>query len=306
MKTLTVATRSGPLAIAQTEIVIAALKKVHSDVRIEIKTVTTKGDRDRHTALWNLKGTGFFTSQIEDTLLKGKADFAVHSFKDLPTEKRGGLIIAAVCDRQFAEDCLVSASPVDSIGKLPEKAKVGTSSLRRIAQLKRLRPDLEVVPIRGNIKTRLKKLDAGDFDAIILACAGLERLGLGKRISFVFDPTEFIPAAAQGALAVQTRADDTETIEIVSAINDAKARTITFVERNVLSQMQCGCHTPVGIFAQTTEADIRIHAFISDLEGKNFIKRGICGQATDTETLSKNLAKDILTSGGSKILASLG
>ncbi len=305
MKTLTVATRSGLLALAQTQIVIAALKKVHPGMRIEIKTVTTKGDRDRHTALWNLKGTGFFTSQLEDTLLAGKADFAVHSFKDLPTEMRDGLIIAAVCDRQFSEDCLVGVSPVDSIDELPKKVKVGTSSLRRISQLKHLRPDIEVVPVRGNVKTRLKKLDAGDFDAIILARAGLERLNLDKRISLVFDPVEFIPAPAQGALAVQTRAADTETNEIVSAIDDANARKLTFAERKVLSQMQCGCHAPLGVFAQITGTDIRIHAFISDLEGKNFVKRQISGPGIESNTLSEKLAKDLLASGGRDILSEL-
>lgn len=144
MKVLTVATRGGALAMAQTEIVIAALKESHPDIQVKIKTVTTKGDRDRRTALWNLKDTGFFTSRLEDALLAGEADFAVHSFKDLPTRQREGLITAAVCDRQFAEDCLLSASPVDSIEKLPTKAKIGTSSLRRAAQLKRLRQDIEL------------------------------------------------------------------------------------------------------------------------------------------------------------------
>lgn len=306
MKTLTVATRSGPLALAQTQIVIEALKKAHSDIAIEIKTVVTKGDSDRKTALWNLEGTGFFTSKLEDALLAGEAEFAVHSFKDLPTEIREGLKIAAVCNREFAEDCLVGAAGINSIDKLPAAAKVGTSSLRRIAQLKHLRPDLEAVPVRGNVKTRLEKLDAGKFDAIILACAGLERLGLAEKISLIFDPTEFIPAAAQGALAVQTRADDSQTNEIVSAIDNSDARTTTFAERKVLSVMQCGCHAPVGVFAQITGDNIRIHAFVSDLEGKNLIKRQIAGPITSADSLAGQLAKDLLTSGGSKILESLG
>lgn len=306
MKTLTVATRSGPLALAQTEIVIAAIKKVRPEIEIEIQTITTKGDRDRNTALWDLKGTGFFTSQLEDALLAGKADFAVHSFKDLPTEIRDELKIAAVCDRKFAEDSLVSASKIDSFEQLPEKAKIGTSSLRRIAQLKHLRLDFEVVPLRGNVKTRLKKLDAGEFDAIILARAGLERLDLAERISLIFNPAEFIPSAAQGALAIQTRADDIETNEIISAIGESNARITTFAERKVLSILQCGCHAPVGVFAQITGADIRIHAFISDLNGKDYIKRKISGPVPDADSLAEKLAKDLLTSGGSHILESLG
>jgi len=305
MKVLTAATRGGALAIAQTQIVIAALKKFHPDIQIKIKTVTTKGDRDRRTALWNLKDTGFFTSRIEDALLAGQADFAVHSFKDLPTRQREGLTIAAVCDRQFAEDCLVSASRVELIEQLPVGARIGTSGLRRAAQIRRLRPDFEPTPIRGNVQTRLRKLETGDFDAIILARAGLERLGLGGKISLVFDPAEFIPAPAQGALAVQTRADDAVTNKLIAVINDEKARTTTFAERKILTTMQCGCHAPVGAFAKIAAGRIQIRAFISDLQGKNFITRQTTGPAGKAENLAAKLATELLTIGGKKILTSL-
>ena len=305
MKVLTAATRGGALAIAQTQIVIAALKKFHPDIQIKIKTVTTKGDRDRRTALWNLKDTGFFTSRIEDALLAGQADFAVHSFKDLPTRQREGLTIAAVCDRQFAEDCLVSASRVELIEQLPAGARIGTSGLRRAAQIRRLRPDFEPTPIRGNVQTRLRKLETGDFDAIILARAGLERLGLGGKISLVFDPAEFIPAPAQGALAVQTRADDAVTNKLIAVINDEKARTTTFAERKILTTMQCGCHAPVGAFAKIAAGRIQIRAFISDLQGKNFITRQTTGPAGKAENLAAKLATELLTIGGKKILTSL-
>lgn len=253
MKTLTVATRGGKLAIAQTEIVIGALKKIYPDLQIEIRKVTTAGDRDRRTALWNLKETGFFTSQLEDTLLASQADFAVHSLKDLPTKLRDGLTIAAVCDRQFVEDCLISANPIASIEELPHAAKIGTSSLRRAAQLRCLRADLQPMAIRGNVTTRLKKLQEGEFDAIILARAGVERLGLSNKISFCFDPRKFIPAPAQGALAVQTRGDDVSTTELISAIDEKVARTAAFAERQVLATLQCGCHAPVGAFAEIVE-----------------------------------------------------
>ncbi len=308
-KLLTVATRGGRLAIAQTEIVISALKKIYPALQIETKKITTRGDRDRRTALWNLKDSGFFTSQVEDALLAGKADFAVHSFKDLPTRQREGLTIAAVCERQFAEDCLIAAAPAGnkqgSIEQLPQFAKIGTSSLRRAAQLRRLRADLRPTPVRGNVQTRIKLLDTGEIDAVILARAGIERLGLGQKVSFCFDPEQFIPAPAQGALAVQTRSDDTATTKLVAALNDRKASTVTFAERQVLTTMQCGCHAPVGAFAEIDGDDIEITAFISDLQGKNFIRHQIKGPVAQAGKLAEQLANQLLNAGGKKILASL-
>ncbi len=304
-KLLTVATRGGRLAIAQTEIVISALKKIHPDIRIETKKITTSGDRDRRTVLWNLRDTGFFTSQVEDALLTSDADFAVHSFKDLPTRPREGLTIAAVCERQFAEDCLIATDSADSIEQLRQSAKIGTSSLRRAAQLKHLREDLEPTSIRGNVLTRVRRLEEGKFDAIILARAGIERLGLAKKISFCFDPEQFIPAPAQGALAVQTRSDDTTTTNLVAALNDKKASMITFAERQVLTTMQCGCHAPVGAFARIDGDDMEITAFISDLQGQNFIRRRIKGPAAQAGKLAKKLASQLLHAGGTEILDDL-
>ncbi len=321
MKVLTVATRGGQLAIVQTKIVTAALRRLCPDIKIEIKTVATRGDRDRRTALWDLKDSGFFTSQVEDALLAGEADFAVHSFKDLPTRLREGLTIAAVCDRQFAEDCLAACEPVSSIKQLPDSARIGTSSLRRAVQLKQLRKDLQPMPIRGNVQTRLRKVDKGEsfgsvqarpeqgrgdrFDAVILARAGLERLGLGDKISFCFDPRQFIPAPAQGALAVQTRSDDAETRKLIAAIDNAKARIITFAERQILVTMQCGCHAPVGAFANIVGDNIEICAFISDLQGENLVRREIVGFASKGQAFAEQIAQELLRDGGSEILARL-
>jgi hydroxymethylbilane synthase len=302
MEHLTVATRAGALAIAQTKSVIAMLEKAHPDIDVEIKTIKTSGDSDRRTALWNLKDTGFFTSQLEDALLAKQADFAVHSFKDLPTQTREGLKIAAVCDRKFVEDCLVSNLQVRSIEQLPKDAKIGTSSLRRAAQIKHLRAGLKTVPIRGNVKTRIRKLDAGDYDAIILARAGLERLGLGEKISFIFDPIEFIPAPAQGALAIQIRSDDKETDELVAAINDKKNETETLAERKILTVLECGCHAPVGAYAKISDDKIKIHAFIANVDGANLIARKKEGNAENAETIAENLAMELLDEGGRKIL----
>lgn len=305
MNVLTVATRDTDLGLAQTKIVISALEKVHPDIQVRIRKVTTKGDRDKRTALWKLRTSGFFTSQVEDTLLAGKADFAVHSFKDLPTKGRQELTIAAVCDRRFAEDCLIAVDPLSSIDELPQGAKIGTSSLRRAVQIKRLRADFEILPLRGNVPTRINLLEQGKFDAIILARAGMERLGLGEKITFCFDPNQFIPAPAQGALAVQTKTDDIPTTELIAAIDDEKARTVSFVERQVLVTTQCGCHAPVGAFAKIVGDDIEICAFISDLEGKNFIRRRIASPITDAHKLAEKLANQLLETDGREILKSI-
>jgi hydroxymethylbilane synthase len=305
MDVLTVATRRGDLAIAQTQIIISALKKTYPDIQIKVRKITTKGDRDKRTALWDLKSSGFFTSQVEDALLAGEADFAVHSFKDLPTQQRKGLAITAVCERTFAEDCLIASDSVGSIRQLRQSAKIGTSSLRRAAQIKHLRADLKPVPIRGNVPTRIKHLQEGKFDAIILARAGIERLGLGRKISLCFDPEQFIPAPAQGALAVQTRMDDPATTELIAAIDDKKLRTITFAERRVLVTMQCGCHAPVGAFAKIAGDNMEICAFISDLEGKNFISRRLTGPTVDANNLAEKIANELLNAGGREILEKL-
>jgi len=299
---LTVATRPGRLAIAQTQIVISALKEKYPEIKIQIKEVTTRGDRDRRTALWSLKESGFFTSKVEEILLAGEADLAVHSFKDLPTIEREGLTIAAVCDRQYAEDCLLTKESIRSIEQLQSSTKISTSSLRRTAQLRHLRPDLRLVPIRGNVQTRIRLLDEGKVDAIVLARAGVERLGLGKRISFCFDPWQFLPAPAQGALAVQTRTDDVATTELVTAIDDGIARMLACTERQILVTMQCGCHAPVGAFAEIVNEKIKIYAFISDLEGRNFIKRETSGSTTNANKMAIKLADELLKDGGSKIL----
>ncbi len=305
MTVLTVATRGGALAMAQTKFVAASLQKIHPDLEVKVQQVTTRGDRDRRTALWDLKDTGFFTSQLEDALRAGEADFAVHSLKDLPTDEREGLTIAAVFDRNFVEDCLVSARPVESLEQLPTGAKIGTSSLRRAAQLRHLRGDLEPAPLRGNVQTRLKKLDTGEFDAVLLARAGLERLGLGDKIAFVFDPVVFIPAPAQGALGIQTRADDDQTNEIIASIDDQTARTTALAERKILTTMQCGCHAPVGAYAKITAGKIKIRAFICDLEGRNYISRATTGPAPEAEHLAEQLAHELLDAGGDEILAAL-
>ena len=302
---LTAATRPGRLAVAQTEIVIAAIKRIYPDIKIEIKKVTTTGDIDRRTALWSLKTSGFFTSQVEDALLAGEADFAVHSFKDLPTGQREGLSIAAVCERHFAEDCVIAAKPADSMAALKHCAKIGTSSPRRAAQARHLRKDVEIEAVRGNVQRRVGLVAAGKVDAVILARAGMERLGLGEKISFSFDPAQFIPAPAQGALAVQTRADDVSTSRLIAAIDDKTTRTTTCAERQVLITTKCGCHGPVGAFAQVSGGRVNIRAFVSDLEGENLIFKTITGPASEALEQAEKLAIELLEAGGREILKKL-
>lgn len=302
---LTVATRAGKLALWQTEKIIALLKEMHPGLDVKIKPITTAGDKDRRTELWKLKTTGFFTSQLEDALLAGEADFAVHSFKDLPTRPRDGLIVAAVCLREFVEDCLVAAQPAASLEQMPRSAKVGTSSLRRIAQIKHTRSDLQTAALRGNVPTRIRKLREGQFDAIILARAGLERLGLQDNISAVLDPAEFIPAPAQGALAVQTRTEDQRTNALVAALDEEKDRTTTSAERHVLTVMQCGCHAPVGGHARIDGDSMILDAFISDLDGRDFIKRQVSGPVAEAEKLAEKIAEELLGAGGKEILEAL-
>jgi hydroxymethylbilane synthase len=291
--------------MAQTRTVIAALKTAYPDLDVRIREITTAGDKDRRTALWDLKDTGFFTSQLEEALLSSEADFAVHSFKDLPTQEREGLAVTAIYNRQRPEDCLLAKQPVNSLDDLPKSARVGTSSLRRAAQLRHLRPDLELVPLRGNVQTRIRKLQTTDLDAIILARAGLERLGLAQMVSIVFDPKQFIPAPAQGALAIQTRCQDQETVEIVRSLDDPSARALVLAERQVLVALKCGCHAPVGAYAERRGEEIEIHAFIADAEGRHMIRKLAAGPVSEAVSLGEQVAQELLDAGGREILRKL-
>jgi len=304
-RTLTVATRRGELALTQTKTVIAALKKRHPDLDVQIKEVTSEGDRDRRTVLWNLKDTGFFTSRLEEMLAAEEADFAVHSYKDLPTRTHEGLTVAAVFNRQFPEDTLLAREPVDSLDGLRQGARIGTSSLRRIAQLKHVRPDLESVPIRGNVRTRIEKLRSEDLDAVILARAGLERLGLEGEISFVFDPAQFIPAPAQGALAIQARVADTEACAIIASIDDAQARAVTDAERQILIETKCGCHAPVGAHASCAGETMTLRAFLSDPSGRKLCRAEARGPMAQARELGRQVAADLLEAGGREVLDEL-
>ena len=305
MSVLTVATRGTDLAIAQTELIIAMLKEKKTGLNVRIKKVVTSGDKDKKTALWNLPETGFFTSQVEEQLLAGKADFAIHSFKDLPTAGPDELIVAAVPARGPVGDCVLAADGITCVADFKKGFRIGTSSLRRSSQMLHLRNDIEVTAIRGNVPTRVELVKSGKVDAVIVAKAGLERLALADEISFDFDIADFLPAPGQGALAVQCRRDDHDVAEILSLIDDKDSRLEVFAERQILITTRCGCHGPVGAFAKITGDQICIEAFISDIVGKRFIRKKKIGNLEKAIETAKQLAEELLAEGGSEILEEL-
>jgi hydroxymethylbilane synthase len=226
----------------------------------------------------------------------------VHSYKDLPTQTRPELVIVAVPKREHPEDVLVCRHACSSIDALKAGAVAGTSSPRRSTQIKRLRPDVEVRPIRGNVETRLRKVRDGEYDATVLARAGLVRLRMTDSIGFVFDPREFIPAPAQGALAIQTRADDVETVELVRGINDNVTEQTVAAERRVLELLHPGCHAPVGVYAKIEEDEMRIIAFAAGPDGIPFLREEVCGPATDSTAAAERLAAMLIEKGAKEII----
>jgi len=305
------ASRASKLALVQSSHICNLLKNLSGGIEISLVKVSTKGDRDKSDFLGFPQGgvplhksdsIGFFTSEVENAVLDGRADIAVHSLKDLPTACTKGLVVAAVPKRESVADALIASSQAASIAALPAGATVGTSSLRRIAQLRRLREDLKCVPLRGNVETRLSKVATGKVDAAVVACAGLNRLGLADKISAVLPPQEFLPAPAQGALAVQIRTTDNDLAELVSQIDDKYSRITTEAERFILTYMHGGCSIPLGVYAQISGDNINIDAMISDVEGKKYIKRSKTSCINETKSCAKELAQEMLSAGGQEIL----
>jgi hydroxymethylbilane synthase len=302
MKPLRIATRGSALAVAQTELVVQMLHKYQPQLAIEIVTIVTKGDQNTDDPLWKLEGAGFFTSRLEQALLDDKADIAVHSFKDLPTAQTPGLTIAAVPVRENPADCVISRLKIGSMIRVPAGTFVGTSSLRRQAQLLKLRADLNIQPIRGNVDTRLRKLDEGKYDMLVMAAAGLIRLGLQDRIAFMLEPSEFLPAPAQGAMAVQARADDTQTINLVRNLDDVDTRRIVFTERKVLQCLHPGCHAPIGVYGDKRGDTLSLSAFVSYPDGTEYLRKDIAGTFDQSETVADTLAEEMIANGAKEIL----
>ena len=300
MSAIKIGTRASRLALWQAEFVADKLKKNNPALEVELVKIQTTGDKILNSPLAKIGGKGLFTKELELQMLAGKIDLAVHSLKDVPTELPTGFKIAAITEREQPFDAFVSEK-FPTLADLPKNAVVGTSSLRRAAQILKIRSDLQIKNLRGNVDTRLKKLDAGEFDAVILAAAGLERLGYTSRIRQIL--SEIIPAAGQGALAVEIRTDDKKTFDAVKFLNDEKTCAAVKVERDFLRKVEGSCQVPVGIFAEVAEEKIFARAIISSLDGKNFVEESASTATENLEGFGEKFAKHLLDIGGREILA---
>ena len=301
---LTIGTRQSLLALWQSNHIAALLRKEYPKCEVVLKKIVTKGDRILDVPLAQIGGKGLFTKEIEEDLLDGTVDLAVHSLKDMPTVLPEGLCLTAITERANVGDAFVS-NKYGSFEELPLGAVVGTSSLRRKAQLLAKRPDLEIRDLRGNVDTRLRKLDEGLYDAIILAAAGLERLDHGDRISSLIPADVCLPAVGQGALAIEARTEDKEVRDMLSFLNDLNTKQATDAERAFLGLLEGGCQVPIGVHADVEGENIRIEAIIAALDGSNILRDTINGKADDAVSLGQQLGKKMLAAGGQEILASI-
>ena len=304
--TITIGTRASELALWQAEYIAAKIEKQYPTVRVELRRMTTKGDRILDAPLAKIGGKGLFTKELEQAMLAGEIDLAVHSLKDMPTEVPDGLVIGAVTERLDAGDAFVSVR-YQSMEELPQGAKVGTSSLRRRAQLLAVRPDLKIHDLRGNVNTRLAKLDAGEFDAIVLAAAGLKRLGLGERIRMILPRSMILPAVGQGALAIECRADDMRILELIDFLRDPQMTAAATAERAFLRRVEGGCQIPVGVYAEVGAGNVlHVEAMISSVDGMRVCRSRSRGTPETAEKIGIALAEELLDVGGREILKEIG
>lgn len=305
MKTnLKIGTRQSLLALWQSNHIASLLRQQYPDCEVTLKKIVTKGDRILDVPLAQIGGKGLFTKEIETELLDGTVDLAVHSLKDMPTVLPEGLCLTAITTRANVGDAFVS-NKYNSFAELPEGAVLGTSSLRRKAQLLAVRPDLKIVDLRGNVDTRLRKLDEGQMDAIILAAAGLERLGHKDRIKEVIPADICLPAVGQGALAIECRTDNQEVRQMLEFLNNLPTKQATDAERAFLGLIEGGCQVPIGVHAEVENDIININAIIASLDGTTILRDTISGSAQDAEALGKQLGNKMLAEGGKQILASI-
>jgi len=293
-----VGTRGSTLALAQARAVADALR----GVEVEIVAIRTEGDRRAEARLALIGGKGLFVREIEEALLRGHVDLAVHSLKDLPAEVPAGLTLAGFPPREDPHDVLVARRAV-TLPALAEGARVGTSSPRRRALLLDQRPDLRVEPLRGNVDTRLRKLGAGDWDAIVLAAAGLRRLGLAPAHCEALDPDVFVPAVGQGVIAVQARADDARTLALLGPVDDAATRTCALAERAYLARLGASCTTPMAAHARLDGGAVRMWAVVASEDGRQVLRASATAPATGAEALGRALADTLLARGAAGITA---
>jgi hydroxymethylbilane synthase len=301
---LRLATRGSALALAQSRLVVDGLRAAWPEQRVELLTVVTEGDRHRDVPAAALGGKGIFTAAVQQAVLDGRADLAVHSAKDLPAAQVAGLVVAAVPRRDDPRDVLVGRHRLTGLDDLPAGARVGTGSPRRVALLNWLRPDLELVPLRGNVDSRVRRVHGGELDAVVLAAAGLRRLGLGMEAAVPLDPETFTPAPGQGTLAVEAREDDTRALGLLSALTDRPSRVALRAERSFLRRLGGSCTLPAGAMARPTDAGpLEIHGFLSALDGKGLVRERLRGPADDPEGLGGALADRLLDACGPEVRA---
>lgn len=299
---LVVGTRGSTLALWQTKHVVELLQAIHPGLEVSSEIIQTRGDLVRDRALSEVGGKGLFVKEIEQALLSGAVDLAVHSLKDMPTEQPEGLVLGAILERADPRDALVVRGGEGSLDTLPQGARVGTSSLRRRAQLLAARPDLQVRDLRGNVDTRLRKLREGQYDAVVLAVAGLVRLGHAEAIDQMLPIDLMLPAVGQGALCVEVRADDETTSRLISPLDHAPTRWATEAERSLLGWLEGGCQVPIGAYAEVDTGQIHLRGMVAALDGTRLVRDEGRGPAAEPTQLGKAVAERLLLAGGDEIL----
>jgi hydroxymethylbilane synthase len=301
---LRIATRKSQLALWQAEHVAALIRAAHPGINVELLPMSTKGDRIQDRSLAAIGGKGLFIKELESALEDRRADMAVHSMKDVPGDLPDGLMIAAVLPRVDARDALITAGP-RRLDDLPHGARLGTSSLRRQAQLLAARPDLRIEALRGNVDTRLKRLDTGELDAIVLACAGLVRLGLESRIAARLDPKVSLPAVGQGVIGIECRTDDSGSRELLRALNDAATRTAVDAERAFAHRLGGSCQSPIAAYAQVERERVSLVGLVAEPDGSRLLRDTISGSAASARVLGEQLADRVLAAGAGELLERL-
>ncbi|HEX6288396.1 MAG TPA: hydroxymethylbilane synthase [Herpetosiphonaceae bacterium] len=304
MRKLVLATRGSKLALAQAEMVAALLREAHTGLDVELRIIQTKGDLVLDRALSRIGDKGLFVKEIEQALLDRQADLAVHSCKDLPSALPEQLTLAAFPRRADPRDVLISRHNL-RLRELPKGAIVGTSSLRRACQVRHLRPDVQVIDLRGNVDTRLRKAQTEAYDAIILAAAGLERLDLSAVVTEIFTPDLLLPAVAQGALALECRADDAEVRQLLAPLNDSATEIAVRAERALLARLEGGCQVPIAAHATIAYGQVRLHGLIGTPDGALVVRGERAGALDDPATVGVTLAEALLADGGAAILERL-
>ena len=300
--TIRIATRKSPLALWQAHFVQSRLQQLYPQLRVELLPMSTKGDKILDSPLAKVGGKGLFVKELEQAILAGDADIAVHSMKDVPVEFPEGLGLTIICERDDPRDAFVSTG-FASIAELPAGSRVGTSSLRRQCQLRAQRPDLQVIDLRGNVNSRLAKLDAGEYDAILLAAAGLKRLGLQERISALL-PTELsLPANGQGAVGIECRLDDNELLSLLAPLEHPQTRQRVLAERAMNRALQGGCQVPIGAYAELEGDTLWLRGLVGLPDGSRILRAELRGTASEPEALGQALAEQLLTQGAAELLA---